>query len=163
MKKGISQCLQRHGSVFLLCLLIAGCQPGPIAVAVPDGTLPVASTVAVAPAAADADSLQDGMSYATLRRQVLARGWVPRIDRKCRANVVGDNFQAVCAADSMRCRPCVALPELSSCSGTGHCTMQFQRAGGQMLRINIFGDVQRIGPRGEPEDLVVLTLEPATF
>lgn len=103
------------------------------------------------------------MSYATLRSRLLSRGWMPLPDTQCRANVVGDNHATLCATDPQQCEPCAALPELSACSGTSHCTMQFQGEGGKMLRVSTSGDVHRHTAVGEPEDLVVTALEPVFF
>lgn len=103
------------------------------------------------------------MAYATLRSRLLSRGWVPLPDAQCRANVAGDNHATLCAVDPQQCEPCEALPELSACSGTGHCTMQFQGDGGQTLNVSTYGDVHRRTAIGEPEDLVVTAVEPATF
>ena len=106
---------------------------------------------------------ENGMAYATLRSRLLSRGWVPLPEAQCRANVAGDNHATLCAADPQQCEPCEALPELSACSGTGQCTMQFQGAGGQSLRVSTYGDVHRSTATGEREDLVVTAVEPATF
>jgi uncharacterized protein YecT (DUF1311 family) len=103
---------------------------------------------------------QQGMTYTTLRGQLLAAGWQPRRDAQCRANVVGSNFMTLCADDPSRCRPCEQLPELSACSGTGHCTMRFSTEGGQEITVSTYGDVHQRLPSGEHHDLMVTSVAP---
>lgn len=115
------------------------------------------------PEAVPPGTWEEGMGYDALRVRVLARGWQPRVDAQCRANVVGANHQALCRSDPSRCTPCEVLPELSSCSGTGHCTLQFERDGGQLLTVFTYGDVHQRTPSGEHDDLMVTSVEPATY
>ena len=139
-----------------VCLLTA-CQPQAIApTARAEGLgASAGATHPVVDEGSGAITWENGMSYASLRRQLLSDGWVPLADAQCRANVAGDNHLALCTADAKHCQPCDDLPELSACSGTGHCVLQFQRAPGQVLRVSTYGDVHRIAPDGEREDLMV--------
>lgn len=57
--------------------------------------------------------LKSGMTYADLRKIVLADGWLPLVTPECKENVGGE------------ARICDQQPELESCSGDGHCNMQF--------------------------------------
>lgn len=168
MPNAVSLMLSRWLAMVIVCLLATGCAPEPDTRAAPsaDARAAAGSVSAASPSAAtgsDQSVWENGMAYATLRSRLLSRGWVPLPDAQCRANVVGDNYVALCAADTQQCEPCEALPELSACSGTGHCTMQFQGEGGKMLRVSTYGDVHRHTAVGEPEDLVVTALEPVSF
>jgi len=155
----------RWVAIAAICLLAIACRSESSATVEPSRDASVVVPAARAPAAAGSGQAiwEDGMSYATLRTRLLSRGWVPLPDTQCRANVVGDNHATLCAADAQQCEPCAALPELSACSGTGHCTMQFQGEGGKTLRVSTYGDVHRHTAVGEPEDLVVTALEPVSF
>lgn len=155
----------RWVAIAAICLLAIACRSESSATVEPSRDASVVVPAARAPAAAGSGQTiwEDGMSYATLRSRLLSRGWMPLPDTQCRANVVGDNHATLCATDPQQCEPCEALPELSACSGTGHCTMQFQREDGQRLSISTYGDVRRRTTAGEPEDLAVTAVEPATF
>ena len=142
MPNAVSLMLSRWLAMVIVCLLATGCAPEPDARAAPsaDARAAAGSVSAASPSAAtgsDQSVWENGMAYATLRSRLLSRGWMPL--------------------------PCEALPELSACSGTGHCTMQFQGEGGKMLRVSTYGDVHRHTAVGEPEDLVVTALEPVSF
>lgn len=155
----------RWVAIAAICLLAIACRSESSATVEPSRDASVVVPAASAPAAAGSGQAiwENGMSYATLRSRLLSRGWMPLPDTQCRANVVGDNHATLCATDPQQCEPCEALPELSACSGTGHCTMQFQREDGQRLSISTYGDVHRRTTAGEPEDLAVTAVEPATF
>ncbi len=168
MPNAVSLMLSRWLAMVIVCLLATGCAPEPDARAAPsaDARAAAGSVSAASPSAAtgsDQSVWENGMAYATLRSRLLSRGWMPLPDAQCRANVVGDNHATLCATDPQQCEPCAALPELSACSGTSHCTMQFQGEGGKMLRVSTYGDVHRHTAVGEPEDLVVTALEPVSF
>ncbi|ODV12173.1 MAG: hypothetical protein ABT19_11640 [Rhodanobacter sp. SCN 68-63] len=63
--------------------------------------------------------LDKGMAYSEFRKIVLDRGWTPKPDDKCKANVVGGDYKTWCPAhpgDAM-CKVCDEVPELSACSG----------------------------------------------
>jgi uncharacterized protein YecT (DUF1311 family) len=98
---------------------------------------------------------QRGMAYTTLRGQLMASGWQPRSDAQCQVNVVGDNFARLCANDPTACQACEQLPELSACSGTGQCTMYFRSGEGQVITVSTYGDVHRMLPSDEHDDLLV--------
>ena len=92
------------------------------------------------------------MPYADFRQAVTDLGWYPWPSEECRANVVGDNHATVCAQhpDMASCRACDVLPELSSCSGDGHCLMRFQMDGGtQVLRVTTFGLIKDASVNGD--------------
>lgn len=165
MPDAVPLTLSRWLAIAAVCVLATACRPEPTAPAAPSPDAQASAPVAAAPTASGTDEAtwENGMAYATLRTRVLSRGWVPLPDAQCRANVAGDNHATLCAADPQQCQPCEVLPELSACSGTGHCTMQFQRDGGQTLSVSTYGDVHRRTAAGEPEDLVVTAVEPATF
>ena len=158
--------MPRRLAIAAVCLLATACRPEPVvsaATAMDAAASAPAAGPAVASSTSAAATWEEGMAYATLRSRLLAAGWAPLPDAQCRANVVGDNHATLCAADPQRCQPCDALPELSACSGTGHCTMHFQGDGGQRLSVSTYGDVHRRSASSEPEDLVVTDVEPAGF
>lgn len=103
---------------------------------------------------------QPGMAYTTLRGQLMASGWQPRRDAQCRVNVVGNDFARRCADDPTVCQACEQLPELSACSGTGQCTMHFRSGDGQVITVSTYGDVHRVLPSGEHDDLMVTSVAP---
>ena len=67
------------------------------------------------------------MSYAELRKTILAEGWLPLITSECKENVGGE--AAICDQQ----------PEVESCSGDGHCNMKFAH-GENVFRVGTFAD-----------------------
>lgn len=59
------------------------------------------------------------MPYIELRKIVLAEGWLPLVTPKCKENVGGE------------ATICDQQPEVESCSGDGHCNMQFVHGNSQ--------------------------------
>ncbi|WP_152670135.1 hypothetical protein [Lysobacter capsici] len=110
-----------------------------------------AAAPSAAPAAADSATivknteaaLSKGMAYGDFRKAVLAQGWQPLVDPKCKANVVGGKYEKICAADPGLCQICEDLPELNSCSGDAHCLVQFTHAGVTgVLQATGYGEAQ---------------------
>ena len=114
----------------------------PAAVApAPTQVTPVAATPA-APTAPQAPAIDQGftksMAYADLRRQVLAAGWLPRVDPACAENIGG------------RAPICFELPELEVCSADGHCNLRFaDAASGRELTVHTYGPRDRWDTPGE--------------
>lgn len=158
MRDTVPLTLSRWLAIAAVCVLASACRPESNLLATASSDAPAATA-----ASSKQNTWENGMAYTTLRSRLLSKGWVPLPDAQCRANVAGDNHATLCAADPRQCEPCEALPELSACSGTGQCTMRFQVNGGQTLSVSTYGDVHRRAASGEPEDLVVTAVEPATF
>lgn len=69
------------------------------------------------------------MPYAELRKIVLGDGWLPLVTPQCKENVGGEALA------------CDKQPELESCSGDGHCNMQFSHSESQIkLRVGTYAD-----------------------
>lgn len=153
MKKEKRSSHQRLRWVVGMCALalMAGCsRPPAAAVATPTEAKAVAAAPAPsspvvsegpAPEAAAPVALSEGMAYADFRKAVLAKGWKPKVDAQCKANVVGGNFDQVCKDHPDQCKVCDEVPELSSCSGDGHCLMNFGRGAGQALAVSTYGEI----------------------
>lgn len=175
-----------HGlSALALCLALAACgSDGPgnaaseaaAATPAPAATAPAAATpeaapataatapAAAMPAAADSATivknteaaLSKGMAYADFRKAVLAQGWQPLVDAKCKANVIGGNYEKVCAADPALCKICDELPELNACSGDAHCLVQFTHAGVTgVLQATGYGEAQYWNVSGKDSGFAV--------
>ncbi|SEM10756.1 hypothetical protein SAMN05428989_3069 [Pseudoxanthomonas sp. GM95] len=99
------------------------------------------------------------MPYAELRRIVLAQGWLPKVDAQCKANVVGADFAEQCKDSPDRCQVCEDLPELSACSGDGHCLMHFHR-NDQTLAVSTYGAIDGWRASGQAAGLRVKWWEP---
>lgn len=150
----------------------AGCSPQPASSANTVSEAPPTSATAVAAPAGTAASstatdaaasLHEGMAYADLRKVVLERGWRPKVDAQCKVNVVGANHAQVCAGDAALCQVCDDLPELSSCSGDGHCLMAFERDGGGVLSVSTYGQVKDWKVTDGDAGLFVKWWDPETF
>jgi hypothetical protein len=88
--------------------------------------------------------LSKGMAYNELRKIVIDHGWQPQPDAQCMANVVGGNYKKLCSEhpELGSCRACIDVRELSSCSGDGHCLMQFSHEGfGKTLQVGTYGEI----------------------
>lgn len=120
-----------------VCLLLAGCSERPDAA-------PVANDNAVAEQAmqqpphpgpghgaplqeqADLESLLAGhVSMADARQALLDAGWTPVADPDCKRNVLGDDWQGICATDPRRCAPCEQPTGLVSAAADGHALFRF--------------------------------------
>lgn len=91
-----------------------------------------------------------GMAYSEFRKIVLGRGWQPKPDEQCMANVVGGDYKELCSEhpELGLCRACAEVRELSSCSGDGYCLMQFRHDGfDKTLQVGTYG---RIGDWNAP-------------
>ncbi|MET1023537.1 MAG: hypothetical protein ABWX87_04435 [Pseudoxanthomonas sp.] len=156
-------------------MLLAGCsqQPAaavatppsegaaaPAAMAAPADSAPAPDT---APAAAAPVALTEGMAYADLRAAVLAKGWKPKVDAQCKANVVGGNFAEVCKDHPDQCKVCDDAPELSSCSGDGHCLMNFERGAGEALAVSTYGEIADWNVTGASSRLTVKWWDPESI
>jgi hypothetical protein len=115
-------------------------------------------------AASDAPvALSEGMAYADLRKAVLAKGWKPKVDAQCKANVVGGNADQVCQGNPALCKVCDELPELSSCSGDGHCLMNFERGAGEALAVSTYGEIVDWNVPGKASRLSVKWWDPESI
>lgn len=117
--------------------------------------------VATTPSASVA--LSEGMAYADLRKTVLAKGWKPKVDAQCKANVVGGNFDQVCKDHPDQCKVCDDVPELSSCSGDGHCLMNFERGAGEALAVSTYGEIADWNVSGTASRLSVKWWDPESI
>jgi len=73
--------------------------------------------------------LTKAMPYSELRKTVLAKGWLPLVTPECKDNVGGEAL--ICAEQ----------PEVESCSGDGHCNMQFAHGASQTkLKVGTYAE-----------------------
>lgn len=160
---------RREVVYLLLALLLSACQAeAPVdanraAASVPVSSQPTApespameETKPQAAGAALEAVLKAGMAYADFRKQVLAQGWTPVRDAQCKANVVGENHQAVCSQDPNLaiCKVCDQMTELSACSGDGHCLVRFRHdASGESLEATGYGMIEDWNVSGEDSRL----------
>jgi hypothetical protein len=111
------------------------------------------------PSAATSSSLsgvKKGMAYADFRQAIVAQGWAPTVDAKCKANVVGDDYKAQCANGSDSCKACDELPELSACSGDASCVMNFHDAAAKRnMEVGTYGDIKDRSTHGDSSQLDV--------
>lgn len=164
--------MKRLSPLFLLalCTTVAACQSF-----VPSGahddpegqpTAHVTSSAAAEPAStaspavpAAATYLPDvhkGMAYADFRNAILAHGWLPMVDLRCKANVVGADYESLCAKGSDSCKACDDLPELSACSGDAVCMMHFRDARtNRQLEVDTYGDIRDRAAHGTDSQLNV--------
>jgi len=129
----------------------------PAAAPAAETSAPVATTHS-APVA-----LSEGMAYADLRKTVLAKGWKPKVDAQCKANVVGGNSDQVCKDHPDQCKVCDDVPELSSCSGDGHCLMNFERGAGETLAVSTYGEIADWNVSGTSSRLSVKWWDPKSI
>ncbi len=162
----------------LALVVFAGCSQQPSteavvrraeAAAIADpAAAPPASPAAKAPAPVATTpsahvALSEGMAYADLRRTVLAKGWKPKVDAQCKANVVGGNSDQVCKDHPDQCQVCDDVPELSSCSGDGHCLMNFERGAGETLAVSTYGEIADWNVSGTSSRLSVKWWDPESI
>ncbi|KWS06417.1 hypothetical protein AZ78_3973 [Lysobacter capsici AZ78] len=142
----------------------APAEAAPATTAAPDANAQAAAMPAAAPAAADSATIvknteaavSKGMAYADFRKAVLAQGWQPLVDAQCRANVIGGNYEKVCAKNPARCQICDDVPELNACSGDAHCLMQFTHAGVEgALKVTGYGEIKDWNVSGKDSGLQV--------
>lgn len=110
------------------------------------------------PAGLLSDKLRSGMTYNEFRKVVLDQGWLPKGNAQCMANVVGGNYEKLCSAhpELASCRACAEVPELSACSGDGHCQVHFaQESSGAVLEANTYGPISDWNAPGERSRLTV--------
>jgi hypothetical protein len=122
-------------------------------------TLPAASatqqsTDEAAESRTSINNVSKGMAYADFRQALLAQGWQPVTDPKCKANVVGGAYKELCAKGSDSCKACDELPELSACSGDADCVMNFHHAD-KTLQASTYGDIADRNVRGKDSQLNV--------
>lgn len=164
MKHFLSLCL------FASCLAASACQTStPSSALSTDAAPSPANTViaaAVAPAgsvastnashAASLDNVHKGMAYADFRAALMGDGWEPMADTKCKAKVVGADYQAQCAKGLDSCKACDDLPELSACSGDAVCLMRFRDARtDRQLNVSTYGDITDRKVQGKGSQLGV--------
>lgn len=110
--------------------------------------------------AADLDALlKKGMAYGDFRKLVLDKGWKPAVNPECKANLVGDGADDLCAKSPQltSCRICDELPELDSCSSDAHCLMRFHHPGAAgTLEVTGYGEVEYWNEAGEDAGLQVI-------
>ncbi|MFC3656830.1 hypothetical protein FZ025_00440 [Xanthomonas hyacinthi] len=100
--------------------------------------------------------LKEGMAYGDLRSILISGNWVPKSHPDCKRSVIGADFDKVCSSDPNLCKECDDLPELSECSGDGHCLMEFSDAGGrQVLTVATYGDIKDAKVESEESGLRV--------
>lgn len=142
-------------ATFALCLAACHAPPAPPSVQAADtpALLPV-SAVSIQPAVGASSApdpallldgkLDKGMAYNEFRKIVIDHGWQPQPDAQCMANVVGGNYKKLCSEhpELSSCKACLEVRELSSCSGDGHCLMQFSHEGfGKTLQVSTYGEI----------------------
>uniref|UniRef100_A0A8J7VS63 Lipoprotein n=1 Tax=Coralloluteibacterium stylophorae TaxID=1776034 RepID=A0A8J7VS63_9GAMM len=141
----------------LACLLTVACGPTPRAV--DSATAAEEPPAPARHAVADiASGLRKGMAYGDFRQQVLADGWTPMASAECRTNLVGDDADALCAANPQLagCTICDELPELQACSADARCMLRFRSADGQrVLEARAYGEFQHWDERGADAGLQV--------
>jgi len=105
-----------------------------------------------------ARGLTAGMAYGDFRKLVLSSGWTPVVDPQCKANVVGENHEALCKehSDLTGCQVCDQLPELSAYSGDGYCLVRFHHTGdGEILKATCNGMISDWNVPGDNSRLQV--------
>lgn len=128
-----------------LALALGACRAHPLSTT---GSPASTGSMPAHPAASQAaveSALHAGMAYGSFRKAMLDHGWRPLPDARCLANVVGGNAATLCTTHPQlaSCRACTEVPELSACSGDGHCQMQFQHGDAhEVLRANTFGPLR---------------------
>lgn len=89
--------------------------------------------------------LKKGMPYAELRKAVMDEGWEPVTDPECKTKVGGE------------ASICDELPELESCSGDGHCAMNFKHSAEAVnLRVTTYGENDDWNVTGPESTLAVM-------
>lgn len=102
------------------------------------------------------------MPYSQFRKAVIDRGWSPVQDASCKRNVVGEGYEQLCRDNPQLalCKACDEIPELSSCSGDGHCVMQFSHAGfPRVLRVASYGEISDWNAPADDSGLGVVSWE----
>jgi hypothetical protein len=102
--------------------------------------------------------LKKGMAYGDFRKLILTKSWEPVVNPECKANLVGDGADDLCAKNPQltSCKICDELPELDSCSSDAHCLMRFHHpdAAGT-LEVTGYGEVEYWNETGEDAGLQV--------
>jgi len=80
------------------------------------------------------------MAYADARKALLAHGWEPEKDARCRANVGANETLCKDTPDLTVCRVCDELPELSAYSDGGDAVTHFAHKG-QHLTLRASGSI----------------------
>lgn len=132
----------RNVWILTLILLAAACKPTAPAAETAAAAPPVAAGPATSPAEAAAPAVESAftrdMPYADLRKRLTDAGWLPMRDPMCWENVGGE------------ARICGELPEVESCSGDGHCVMNFADADrSKRMRVTTYGPSERWNVPGE--------------
>lgn len=113
--------------------------------------------------ATDLDALlKKGMAYGDFRKLVLGNGWEPVVNPECKANLVGDGADGLCAKNPQltSCRICDELPELDSCSSDAHCLMRFHHPDVDgSLEVTGYGEVEYWSETGEDAALQITSWE----
>ena len=99
---------------------------------------------------------------ADFRAVVLTKGWAPVVNPQCKANLVGEGAESVCAESPQltSCKICDELPELDSCSSDAHCLMRFRHPGSEkVLEAVGYGEVEYWKETGNDAGLQVSSWE----
>lgn len=98
--------------------------------------------------------LQGAIGIADARQALLDAGWEPVSDADCRRNVLGDDWQAVCAAEPQRCLPCEQPIGLAAAGADGHVLFRFRHpASGERIEVTGYGLLEDWDVRGEQSRL----------
>jgi len=161
--------LASFGATLALWLTACHAEPASSGAQAADTPAPVPARAASARPATETSSVPDpalllngkldkGMAYSEFRKIVLDRGWTPKPDDKCKANVVGGDYKTWCPAhpgDAM-CKVCDEVPELSACSGDGHCLMQFTHTDvAKDLAVSTYGEINNWNAPADKSGLMV--------
>ncbi|GLQ45388.1 hypothetical protein GCM10007862_04390 [Dyella lipolytica] len=97
------------------------------------------------------------MTYADFHNALLAQGWVPVVDKQCKANVVGGDYKTSCATHpDSTCNACDVIPELSSCGADGVCLTRFHNANNNKnLEVGTYGDTDDWNVHGGESRILV--------
>jgi hypothetical protein len=84
-------------------------------------------------------------SFVHFRQKLIADGWAPVPNPKCREDVVGSHYKDACDQypDSMSCRVCTLVPELTRKTSDGFSSMRYSKLG-RYLDISVYGDFKDI-------------------
>ena len=106
--------------------------------------------------------IRKAMAYGDFRAVVLTKGWAPVVNSQCKANLVGEGAESVCAESPQltSCKICDELPELDSCSSDAHCLMRFRHPGSEkVLEAVGYGEVEYWKETGNDAGLQVSSWE----
>ncbi|MDO5609240.1 MAG: hypothetical protein Q4G62_00405 [Pseudomonadota bacterium] len=99
--------------------------------------------------------LVPGSAYADARERLLANGWKPVVTPDCKEQVIGGDWQKICATEDAPavCKVCEQMPELSAYSGDGNVLAKFVNSAGLSIEVNAYGMLEDWNVRGEDSHL----------